>query len=466
MRSLNTNFEKSKTPQTEKAAVFGEGNFLRAFIGVLYERMNRNAGYDGGVVLLQGLPNGLAEKINAQEGLYTVIERGMADGKASERSEIIHSVTRCVDPYKDYGAFLKIAENPELQAVISNTTEFGICYAEDEVWGQVHKNYPAKLTDFLYRRFTFFHGAKEKGLVILPCELIDRNGDRLKENVERYVWEWGLSSDFSEWMRESCCFTNTLVDRIVSGYPRAEAEEYEKKLGYRDELLDVCEPFFLWVIEGDRARLSTIPFEKAGLDVIITDDLESYRTRKVRILNGAHTCSVPVGLLCGFNNVEQLVTDEVFGKYMKRAIFTEIIPSFSGEKRKEYAEQVIERFHNPFLDHKLLSIALNSLSKWKTRVLPSVVDYMEKFGKAPEVLTFSFAALYVYYKRGEGVRDDAHFLELTKRTASLREFLKLAEIWGEDLSKREMFTKKAEEYEKKISEIGIKKVVEELTSEA
>ena len=430
MRSLNTNFEKSKTPQTEKAAVFGEGNFLRAFIGVLYERMNRNAGYDGGVVLLQGLPNGLAEKINAQEGLYTVIERGMADGKASERSEIIHSVTRCVDPYKDYGAFLKIAENPELQAVISNTTEFGICYAEDEVWGQVHKNYPAKLTDFLYRRFTFFHGAKEKGLVILPCELIDRNGDRLKENVERYVREWGLSSDFSEWMRESCCFTNTLVDRIVSGYPRAEAEEYEKKLGYRDELLDVCEPFFLWVIEGDRARLSTIPFEKAGLDVIITDDLESYRTRKVRM------------------------------------IFTEIIPSFSGEKRKEYAEQVIERFHNPFLDHKLLSIALNSLSKWKTRVLPSVVDYTDRFGKAPEVLSFSFAALYTFYKRGKGVRDDAYSLELTEKTASLREFLKLTEIWGEDLSKRELFAEKAEEYEKKIGEKGIKKVIEELASEA
>ena len=259
-------------------------------------------------------------------------------------------------------------------------------------------------------------------------------------------------------------------DRIAEVHPDPRAALQHPRRHGRifplDDRAVGCEPFFLWVIEGDRARLSTIPFEKAGLDVIITDDLESYRTRKVRILNGAHTCSVPVGLLCGFNNVEQLVTDEVFGKYIKRAIFTEIIPSFSGEKRKEYAAQVIERFHNPFLDHKLFNIALNSLSKWKTRVLPSVVDYMEKFGKAPEVLTFSFAALYVYYKRGEGVRDDAHFLELTKRTASLREFLKLAEIWGEDLSKREMFTKKAEEYEKKISEIGIKKVVEELASEA
>ena len=268
---LNLRLKEEEKPQTEKAVVFGEGNFLRAFIGVLYERMNRNASYGGGVVLLQGLANGLAEKINAQDGLYTVIERGMAEGKAVERSEIVHSVTRCVDPYRDYEAFLEIAENPELQAVISNTTEFGICYEEGEVWGQTHKNYPAKLTDFLYRRFTFFNGAKEKGVVILPCELIDRNGDRLKENVERYVREWGLASEFSEWMRESCCFTNTLVDRIVSGYPRSEAEEYEKKLGYRDELLDVCEPFFLWVIEGDRERLSKIPFERSGLDVVIEE---------------------------------------------------------------------------------------------------------------------------------------------------------------------------------------------------
>lgn len=449
-------------PTKTKILVFGEGNFLRAFVGVLAQRMNDNAAFDGGVMLLQGLPEGMGERIEGQDGLYTVIERGKAGGEVIDRAEVVRSVLGCHNPYADYAGFLAMAENPDLQMISSNTTEFGICYDAGEKKGEEHANYPAKLTDFLYRRYTFFGGTEESGLLILPCELIDRNGDKLKEIVLRYAAEWRLGEDFSAWLERACVFGNTLVDRIVSGYPKAEADEICGKLGYCDQLLDVCEPFFLWVIEGAKDKLARIPFEKSGLEVVLTDNMEPYRTRKVRVLNGAHTSSVLAGALCGFETVEQIVNDAAFRPFMEGAVYGEILKTFKGKDLRRYAEEVFERFENPFLNHRLLSIALNSVSKWKTRVLPSVRDYAARFGQAPDALAFSFAALFAFYRKGEGVKDEARYADALSGAKDAADALSLSELWDEDLNAIPGMAEKVRKYADKIEESGVYRTVREI----
>ncbi|MDD4003333.1 MAG: tagaturonate reductase [Clostridia bacterium] len=444
MKNLNRKSMNLVNDYPEKVLMFGEGNFLRAFACFIIDKLNRK-GYGGYVTALQGIEKGLCNIINAQDGLYTVIERGMEKGNITERFNIISCLKRCVNPYTDYNAYLSMAENPDLQVVISNTTEFGICYAENEDKDRlIHKNFPAKLTHLLYNRYKFFGGDSGKGLVILPCELIDKNGDKLKEIVFRYAHEWGLESGFTDWLCGANIFANTLVDRIVSGYPKNEAKQLCQKIGYYDDLLDVCEPFLLWVIEGDKKILDILPLYGCGLDIVITDDLTPYRTRKVRILNGAHTMSVLAGHICGFETVEQLVNDKVFNKFMINGIFEEIIPSFEGDKLAEYANDVIERFKNPYLNHKLLSISLNSVSKFKTRVLPSIKDYIKKYDKAPRLLSFSLAALIEFYKRGIGkfVSDEKQYLDVLSdifgaglsEGQTVKAVLGSELLWGEDLT--------------------------------
>lgn len=456
----------------EKVLMFGEGNFLRAFAGCIIQKLNDSGDFEGGITALQGTEYGTGGIINEQQGLYTVIERGMEKGSPIERFTVIDCIKSCVNPYTDYQTYLKIAENPQLSAIISNTTEFGICYAEGE--GKdvpVHKNFPAKLTDFLYKRYTFFGGDAEKGLAILPCELIDRNGDRLKENVLRYAGEWGLDSGFISWLENFNVFANTLVDRIVSGYPKEQAKSLQESLGYEDNLLDVCEPFLLWVIEGDKKLLKKLPLDKYGPGIIVTDDMEPYRTRKVRILNGAHTMSVLAGHLCGFETVEQIVNDDLFGKYMQKGIFEEIIPAATGDSLTEYAGDVIERFKNPYLNHRLLSISLNSVSKFKTRVLPTVQDYISINGSAPHCLSFSFAALIAFYKQGINsfVKDEKQYIDTMERIFAVSEspndivknVLSEVSFWGEDLTLLNNLTDAVSKHYAKIVESGIKSALEE-----
>ena len=389
---------------------FGEGNFLRAFVDWIVDNLNEKAGFDGNVMMVQPLANGMGDMINAQKGLYTTCLRGIQNGKPVEEFRQITSVAGCINPYSDYDAFASQAENPDLRFVISNTTEAGIAYhAGDRLEDRPQVSFPGKLCAFLYRRYKAFGGDASKGLVMIPCELIDKNGDNLRRIVLQYADEWKLEKGFVDWVENACDFCNSLVDRIVPGYPRAEADAICQKLGYKDNLIDTAEIFHLWVIECHRRSYEDeLPTAKAGLNVVWTDDMTFYRTRKVRILNGTHTMMSLASYLCGIDTVEDSVKSPVVGPFMRDGLFNEIIPSMDGdvEELKKYASDVLERFANPYIEHLLLSISLNSVSKFKTRDLPSVLGYVQKTGRLPQHLALSIAALIAFY-RGTELEGDA-----------------------------------------------------------
>jgi len=418
----------------EKILQFGEGNFLRAFVDWMVDITNEKTGFDGNAVLVQPLERGLADMINGQNGLYTTVLRGVQDGKTIEDLRLVGSVSRCLNPYSQHAEYLKCAENPDLRFVISNTTEAGIAYAEgDKPPDAPQSSFPGKVAAFLLHRFRHFKGDAARGLVFIPCELIDKNGDKLREIVLRYADEWKLGAEFTAWVEHSCDFCNSLVDRIVPGYPKEEAESLCAKAGYTDNLLDAAEIFHLWVIETKHDYRKEFPLAEAGLNVIWTDDMSFYRTRKVRILNGAHTMTVPAGFLYGLDTVEECIKDGLVYSFMKKGIFEEIIPSMDGdaEALKKYAADVLERFANPYIRHLLLSITLNSVSKFKTRDLPSLTGFIKKTGKVPPALAFSLASLIAFYegteiKNGElaGTRNGAPYaikddLAVLERFASL-----------------------------------------------
>jgi tagaturonate reductase len=389
----------SAVKRPERILQYGEGGFLRAFVDWMIDILNEKTDFNGNAVVVQPLERGMGDVLNAQNGLYTTVLRGVQGGKTVEETRTITSVSRCINPYTAYDDYMLCAENPVLRFVVSNTTEAGIAYgADDKLEDKPQKSYPGKVTAFLYRRFVFFKGDTSKALVFIPCELIDKNGTKLRELVVRYASEWNLGSDFLTWL-ESCVFCNSLVDRIVPGYPKEDADALCKKLGYEDTLLDAAEIFHLWVIETDRDLSGELPFQKAGLNVIFTGDMSFYRTRKVRILNGAHTSGVLAAFGYGLNTVEECIRDPLVSAFMKKAIFDEVIPSMDGSKDEltHYADDVLERFANPYIRHLLLSISLNSVSKFKTRVLPSITGYISARGTLPPALSFSLAALIAFY---------------------------------------------------------------------
>lgn len=384
-----------------KVLQFGEGNFLRAFIDWMIHEMNKQGKFNGLVQLVQPLPTGLTDLINAQDGLYTLILRGISDGKVVENREIIESVKGCLNPYADWAAVVRAAVNPDLRFVFSNTTEAGIEYKPEPYTPGVCQNtYPAKLTSLVFERWKAFGGDASKGLVFIPCELIDRNGATLKTHMLHYAADWGFPQEFSAWLENSCLFINTLVDRIVAGYPRAEAEKICAELGYQDNLLDCGEIFHFFVMEGPESILRELPLKECGLNVVVTDNQTPYRTRKVRFLNGAHTANVLASILGGLTFVDEMMNDPVFGKMVRKAIYGEIFHTVNlPENEKQFfADSIVERFLNPFAQHRLLSISLNSVSKWKVRVLPSLLDYTELKGELPAVLAFSLAALLRFYR--------------------------------------------------------------------
>lgn len=395
----------SKPQRPVKVLQFGEGNFLRAFVDWIIDLLNEKGDFNGSVMMVQPLAKGMGEMINDQNGLYTTVLRGVRNGKPVEEFRKITSVEGCINPYSDYDKFIAQAENPDLRFIISNTTEAGIAYHEgDKLEDKPQVSYPGKVCAFLYRRYKAFSGSADKGIIVIPCELIDKNGDNLKAIIKRYAEEWGLEEDFISWLDTACDFCNSLVDRIVPGYPRAEADAICERLGYKDNLLDSAEIFLLWVIEcHGKTHEDELPTEKAGVNVIWTDDMSFYRTRKVRILNGAHTMSVLAAYQTGLNTVEECIKSPLVFPMMKRGLFEEIIPSMDGDKKQleEYAGDVLERFANPYIVHLLLSISLNSVSKFKTRDLPSLLGYIKKEGKLPVVLPFSLAALISFYEGTE-----------------------------------------------------------------
>ncbi len=396
------------TTRKEKVLQFGEGNFLRAFVDWMIDILNEKTDFNGNVVIVQPLERGLSDMINDQKGLYTTVLRGVQGGKNVEEFRTIGSVSRCLNPYKseDYAEYLKLAESEDLRFIVSNTTEAGIAYSEGNTLDDAPQAaFPAKVCAFLYKRYKAFDGAKDKGIIVIPVELIDKNGDNLKRIVTQYAAEWKLEEAFITWLEEACDFCNSLVDRIVPGYPRAEAADLCEKIGYQDNLLDSAEIFHLWVIECHKEfHEDELPFNKAGLNVIWTNDMSFYRTRKVRILNGAHTMSVLAAYQAGHDTVQDCIADKaLLYPFMHGGIFEEIIPSMDGSKEEleAYANDVLERFENPYNPHQLLSISLNSVSKFKTRNLPSLLGYIKKQGSLPKRLVFALSALISFYEGTE-----------------------------------------------------------------
>jgi tagaturonate reductase len=397
------------TPFPERVVQFGEGNFLRSFADWMLNAMNARGLFRGRAVVVQPLPRGLVEALNAQDGLYTVILRGLQAGRVIERREVVTAISRGIDPYRRWEDVLALAAEPAVRVGISNTTEAGIAYVEEpRPAGSTPSSFPAKVAAFLLERYRRLGGTAASGLLFLPCELIDRNGEQLRSCVLRHAEAWGLEPGFARWVREDNRFLNTLVDRIVPGYPHDEAHRLGRELGYQDRLLTAGEIFHVWVIEGDEAAARELPFVEAGLNVVWTRDLQPYRTRKVRILNGAHTMLALAAHLGGLETVRDAVEDEVFGGYLRRGLFDEILPvlAFPDAEKRAFAADVLERLANPFIRHRLLSIALNSVAKYRVRVLPSLLEHRAAFGRLPPALTASLAALLLFY-RGTEVRDGA-----------------------------------------------------------
>lgn len=413
-----------KTARPVKVLQFGEGGFLRGFIDWMIKKMNDKGVFDSNVVVVQPIENGLCDKLNSQNGLYTHIIRG-SEGTETTLVDVIDC---CMNPFDDFEKYLKLAENSNLRFIVSNTTEAGIEFDEkDKKDGTIPRTFPAKLTLLLKRRF-------EKGLggfIFLPCELIDRNGDKLKEAVLKYAALWKLGDDFVKFINSENIFCNTLVDRINTGYPKDEKID----LPYNDGMLNTSEYFHLFVIETDYDLLSEMPFDKADLNVIVTNDaLERYRTRKVRILNGSHTSIVPYALLMGLETVGDCMENKTVKGFLEKCLFDEIIPTLDLplDELKSYAESVLVRFSNPYIKHYLSSIALNSVSKFCVRVLPSIKEYKARFNKYPENLIFGFSKLIEFYK--EGTPNDSEEIIKAVKNSSLDEILKNTSLWGEDLS--------------------------------
>lgn len=439
---------------TERVMQFGEGNFLRGFVDWMIDRLNKEADGDCGVVVVQPLSSGLIPMINEQDGLYTLYLRGLMNGERTEETRVVECITRGIDPYKNTDEFFKCAQNPDLRFIVSNTTEAGIEYKAGQKSNDfINSTFPGRLAMFMKARFD----AGLEGFIFLPCELIDKNGDNLKECVLNYAKEWGYGEEFVKWVNERNYFTNTLVDRIVTGYPRETAKSMEESFGYYDNIIDTAEIFHLWVIEGDKKYEEELPLYKLGLNVLWTDDVTPYKKRKVRILNGAHTMMVLAARLAGLETVGDAMEDELIYNFAVKGIFDEIIPTLDLPKEElvQFANDVIERFKNPFIKHYLLSIALNSVSKFKVRVLPSILEYINSFGEEPKCLVFSLAALILFYKTDEA-NDDENIIKFMKN-ASAGEILKREDYWGQDLS---MLLPSIEKYISMIEEGSIRKAME------
>lgn len=412
----------------EKVIQFGEGGFLRGFVDYFFHKLNEKGLFDGSIVVVQPIEKGLINVLNDQNGEYNLFLRGIENGEVINEHTKITSISRGINPYENYDEYLALAKNPDMRYIISNTTEAGIEFVDtDKITDAPPKAYPAKLTALLYERFK----AGLPGFVLMPCELIDNNAGELKKCILKYIELWNLGDEFKNWIETENHFCNTLVDRICTGYPADEVEELTKKIGYEDKLIDTAEIFHLWVIEGNFE--AELPFNKAGYNIVWTDDVKPYKKRKVRILNGGHTSMVLAAHLYGLETVGECLGDETVSAFLKKCIFDEIIPTLgNSETDINFGKAVLERFANPFIKHKLLAIALNSVSKFKVRVLPSVMAYYEEKKVLPAALTFSLAALIAFY-RTEFANDDAEIMKFMK-DADVDAILSKTEYWDADLS--------------------------------
>ena len=445
----------------ERVLQFGEGNFLRAFADYWFDMANEKAGWNGKCVLVQPIAQGLTQLINRQEGLYTLYLRGRQNGEKVDAKRVISSVSRCLNPYEkqDYDAMMDVAAGEALEYIVSNTTEAGIVYDPScRLEDCPPASFPAKLTQVLLHRWR----AGRPGVVVLSCELIDNNGKELLRCVNHYIKQWGLEEGCARWVNGDCTFCSTLVDRIVPGRIRdaAEAARLEDENGYRDALIDVGEVFGVWNIEGPEWLAEKLPFRAAGLNCPVVPDVTPYKKRKVRILNGAHTGFVLGAYLAGYDIVRDCMQDDVILGFMNRMLHEEVIPTLPLDRQdlEAFAAAVQDRFNNPFINHELMSITLNSTSKWRARNMPSLLEYAQTAGKLPPCLAMSFAAYIAFYssdiqalteqglvcRRPKGneytVSDDRWVLEFyySRRGVSdetlVHDVMTNEKMWGQDLT--------------------------------
>ena len=456
MTNITARFSKKARPV--RVLQYGEGNFLRGFVDYMIDIANEKGLFDGSVVLVKPIPFGSLDTFQEQDCLYTVSLRGQENGQKTIQNRVVTSVASTVDAYSQYAEYAAYAKLDTLRFIVSNTTEAGIVYSEtDELSMCPPSSYPAKLAKFLYERAEHFQYAADKGIVILPVELIDDNGIHLKDCVLRLAERWQLGEKFVTWLTESCVFASTLVDRIVTGYPKAEEETLWAEWGYQDRLIVTGEPFALWVIESSRDISGELPLDQAGLPVIFTDNQKPYKQRKVRILNGAHTSFVMASYLCGHDTVLDSMKDPLIYDFIRKTLWEEVIPTLTLPKDdlEAFANAVLERFSNPFVHHLILSISLNSVSKWRARCMPSLLDYIQSNNKVPSHLAFSLAALMAFdcgnrmedgaliaLRNGQPYRvmDDAAVMEFFLQNSALeaapltQKFLSNTGFWGRDLT--------------------------------
>ena len=478
MKALNSK-NAPKAIRPERIIQFGEGNFLRAFVDWIISNMNEKTDFNSSVVVVQPIEKGMIDALNAQDGLYHVNLQGLSNGEVINSLRMIDVISRALSPYQDFDAFLSLAEQPEMRFVISNTTEAGInfdpsCKLDDAP----ASSYPGKLTQLLYHRFKHFAGDPAKGLIIFPCELIFLNGHKLKETIYQYIELWNLGEEFKAWFESACGVYATLVDRIVPGFPRKEIEQIKAKLDYDDNMVVQGETFHLWVIEAPESVAEEFPANKAGLNVLFVPSEEPYHERKVTLLNGPHTVLSPVAFLAGVDIVRDACQHEVIGKFIHRVMFDELMETLNLPKAElqKFAEDVLERFNNPFVDHQVTSIMLNSFPKYATRDLPGLKEYLKRKGSLPEGLVLGLAAIMVYYrggKRADGVEiipnDAPEIMALLTQLWSegsvenlVERVLGTTSIWGEDLNSIPLLAERVAYYIDKIQNQGMLQTVKEL----
>ena len=475
MEKLNRETAKVTRTYPERIIQFGEGNFLRAFVDWIIFNMNNKADFNSSVVIVQPLANGMIDMLNDQDGLYHLNLQGLNKGKAVDSIELIDVVSRCLNPYSQFQDYLKLAENPDMRFVISNTTEAGIAFDDScKPDDAPASSFPGKLTQLLFHRFKIFNGAMDKGLIMLPCELIFHNGTELKKCIEQYIALWNLGEEFKQWFEKACGVYCTLVDRIVPGYPRDTINEILEKVQLEDKMVVKAEIFHLWVIEAPESVAKEFPADKAGLNVLFVPSEKPYHDRKVTLLNGPHTVMSPVAYLSGIDTVSEGLKDEVIAKFVDKVMFKELLETLDLPKAEleKFGADVLDRFKNPFVKHFYTSIMLNSFPKFKTRDLPGLKIYLERKGELPLGLVLGLAGIITYYKGGKRgdveitPNDDKAITDLLTELWNSGDVAKVAHgvlaaefIWGEDLNKVKGLTSKVVEYLTSIQNKGMYETV-------
>ena len=485
MQKLNRQTTNITKTRPIKVMQFGGGNFLRAFVDWMVHVLNNETDFNAGVAVIKPTGRGDYETLKSQDGLFTVVLDGIKNGELVAEKTLVDCVQEIVNPYTEWDAYLELAKNPDLRFVVSNTTEAGIKFnAEDAFGDHPPKEFPAKLALWLYKRFQHFGNDASKGCVLLPCELIEDNGAALKKTVLQYAEHWRLGEGFMNWIYTANYFCNTLVDRIVSGYPSERVDKIQSELGYEDKLLVAGEYYHSWLIQADEIVQQELPFSKTDLNVAFVDDLVSYREMKVRILNGAHTSMVPVGYLAGLRLVKETMDDETLSHFVESLLIKETVTTlnFSDAVTHKYVQNVLDRFRNPLLKHQLISISLNSTSKFVARVLPIFRDYYIAQRKLPQRIVFGLSALIRMYKgefEGDKIelKEDSKILNLF--ASNWRKYddkememnilvgiiLSNMSIWGEDLTNYEGLAQAVTENIISIEQIGVLATLKNLTDD-